>query len=106
MIASVKITEKSFGHTQLYKNLQFSIQQGEKLAIIGRNGVGKSTLFNIMSGKDSDFVGDLTFKKGVKIATTRQEHHDIDEMSAVSYVLDELPEYSHLKHIIETYPNH
>ncbi|HSE29379.1 MAG TPA: ABC-F family ATP-binding cassette domain-containing protein [Candidatus Saccharimonadales bacterium] len=106
MIASVKITEKSFGATQLYKNLNFSIQKGEKLAIIGRNGVGKSTLFNIMDGKDGDFVGDLIYKKGIKIATTRQEHHDVDDLTAVAYILQELPEYSRLKHIIETYPAH
>ncbi len=106
MIATIRVADKSFGPTSLYHNLQLTIQKGEKLAIIGRNGVGKSTLFRIMDGSDGDFEGDIIYKKGVVVASTRQEHHDVASQTAVEYILQELPQYARLKHIIETYPAH
>jgi ATPase subunit of ABC transporter with duplicated ATPase domains len=106
MIATIKVTEKSFGPTVLYNDLQLTIQKGEKLALIGRNGVGKSTLFALLTGEDKDFSGELTLRKGTVVASTRQEHHDVAGLTAVSYILGELPEYARLKHVIETYPAH
>ena len=52
MLISVDLSEKSFGHKVLYTDLQFEIQEGEKVGLIGRNGTGKSTLFNIINGDD------------------------------------------------------
>src|SRR5688572_14517788 len=106
MIASIRVTEKSFGPTSLYKNLQLNIQKGEKLALIGRNGVGKTTLFKLLTGDDADFIGEVILRKGTIVASTRQEHHGVDDLTAVEYILQELPEYASLKHIIETYPEH
>lgn len=106
MIATVRVTEKRFGNLSLYKNLNLTIQKGEKVAVIGRNGVGKSTLFHLMAGTDADFDGDIIFRRGTVVASTRQEHHDVDQKTAVEYILQELPEYAKLKHTIETYPGH
>ena len=64
MIADIHITEKSFGPKSLYRNLRFSIQDGEKIGVIGRNGVGKSTLLNILNGDDHDFTGDIVSNSG------------------------------------------
>lgn len=61
MIADITITEKSFGPKSLYKNLRFSIADGEKIGVVGRNGVGKSTLLGILAGTDTDFTGDIIF---------------------------------------------
>ena len=47
MILSVQIDEKSFNNKRLMKGVKFSINEGEKVGIIGRNGIGKSTLFGI-----------------------------------------------------------
>lgn len=106
MIASIRVTDKSFGPTNLYKNLQLNIQKGEKLALIGRNGVGKTTLFKLLTGDDVDFVGEVILRKGTVVASTRQEHHGVENLTAVEYILQELPDYAQLKHIIETYPEH
>lgn len=106
MIASIRVTEKTFGPTTLYKNLQLNIQKGEKLALIGRNGVGKTTLFKLLTSEDTDFVGEVILRRGTVVASTRQEHHGVDDQTAVEYILQELPEYAQLKHIIETYPEH
>lgn len=106
MIASIRVTDKSFGPTSLYKNLQLNIQKGEKLALIGRNGVGKTTLFKLLTGDDADFIGEVILRKGTVVASTRQEHHGVESQTAIEYILQELPSYAQLKHIIETYPEH
>jgi len=106
MIADIRVTDKKFGPKSLYTNLQLSIQKGEKLALIGRNGVGKTTLFHLLTGDDADFIGEVILKRGTVVASTRQEHHGVGDLTAIEYILQELPEYSQLKHVIETYPEH
>jgi len=104
MIADISITEKSFGPKSLYKNLDFSIQDGEKIGVIGRNGVGKSTLLGILNGMDHDFTGDVIYRRGVVTVSSRQEHHGFEKLTVLEYILGDLPEYAELSHIIETYP--
>ena len=86
------------------KNVRFSINDGEKIGIIGRNGVGKSTLFGILNGTDTDFTGDIIYKNGAVVVATQQEYHDVGDKTVLQYVLAGLPEYPKLSHIIETYP--
>lgn len=104
MIADISITEKSFGPKTLINNVRFSIDDREKIGVIGRNGVGKSTLFGILAGTDKDFSGDIIYKRGTVVVATQQEHHDVGETTVLQYVLAGLPEYSKLSHILETYP--
>lgn len=104
MIADVSITEKSFGAKSLYKNLRFSIADDEKIGVIGRNGVGKSTLLGILAGTDTDYTGDVVYRRGVSIVSSRQEHHGHEHKTVLGYILGDLPEYAHLSRIIETYP--
>lgn len=104
MIADISITEKSFGSKNLMQNVKFAIDDGEKIGVIGRNGVGKSTLFGILNGTDVDYTGDVVYKKGVVVVATQQEHHDVGDKTVLQYILQGLPEYSNLSHIIETFP--
>ena len=104
MIADITVTEKSFGPKLLMSGIKFSIDDSEKVGVIGRNGVGKSTLFGILTGTDKDFTGDIIYKRGTVVVATAQEHHDLGEMTVLQYVLAGLPEYSELSRIIETYP--
>ena len=104
MIADVTITEKSFGPKLLMSGIKFSIDDGEKVGVIGRNGVGKSTLFGILAGIDKDFTGEVIFKRGTVVVSTAQEHHDMGDTTVLQYVLQGLPEYSALSHLIETLP--
>lgn len=104
MIADISISEKSFGPKSLMTNVRFSINDGEKIGVIGRNGVGKSTLFGILAGTDKDFSGDIIYKSGVVVVATQQEYHDVGDKTVLQYILGGLPEYPELSHIIETYP--
>ncbi|MFZ1360898.1 MAG: ATP-binding cassette domain-containing protein, partial [Candidatus Saccharimonadales bacterium] len=104
MIADITITEKSFGPKVLMSNIKFSIDDGEKVGVVGRNGIGKSTLFGMIAGIDKDFTGDIIFKRGVTVVSTAQEHHEMGDTTVLQYVLAGLPEYAELSHIIETYP--
>lgn len=104
MIADIHITEKSFGDKTLMKDVKFSVDDGEKVGVVGRNGVGKSTLFGILSGKDADYTGEVIFRRGITVATTAQEHHGLGDQTVMSYILSGLPEYSKLKKIIDEYP--
>ena len=104
MIADIHITEKSFGDKTLMKDVKFSVDDGEKVGVVGRNGVGKSTLFGILSGKDTDYTGEIIFRRGITVATTAQEHHGLGEQTVMTYILSGLPEYSKLKKIIDEYP--
>ncbi len=106
MIAHFQIKDKNFGSKTLYKNLEIRLSAGEKVGLIGRNGTGKTTLLNIISGIDKDFDGDIHIKKGLSLIASRQEHHDFEDENVVEYISADLPEFAELKHIIDTYPEH
>lgn len=105
MLLTVDIAQKTIGNKQLFQDLRFSLDDKEKIAIIGRNGVGKTTLFGMLTGEDTDFSGVISFRNGVRVIATRQEHHDLGGQTAVQYIVENLPEYTKLKQIIDTYPD-
>lgn len=104
MIVDVHITEKSFGPTVLMTGVKFSVDDGEKVGLIGRNGAGKTTLFGILTGADKDFTGSIIFRRGSVVVATAQEHHDVGDITVLEYILSGLPEYARLRHILHTYP--
>ncbi len=105
MLLSVEIAEKSFGHKTLYNDLSFDIQENEKVGFIGRNGTGKSTLLNLITGEDKDFHGKVQIKRGTVLISSRQEHHDHEAKTVLEYIQGDLPEYAYLTKIIDTYPD-
>src|SRR4051812_37886602 len=104
MILGGDITDKSFGHHTLYHDLHFNIAENERIGLIGRNGTGKTTLFSMIAGLDKDYAGNITIKRGSVLTSSRQEHHGYDHLPVLEYILADLPEYTHLHHIITTYP--
>ena len=104
MIADIHITEKSFGDKTLMRDVKFSVDDGEKVGVVGRNGVGKSTLFGILAGTDTDYTGEVIFRRGITVASTAQEHHGLGDQTVLGYILAGLPEYASLKKIIDEYP--
>ena len=105
MIADIHIREKSFGDKSLMSDVKFSIGDGEKIGLVGRNGTGKTTLFGILAGTDTDYTGDVTYRRGLQVVATAQEHHGSGEQAVIEYILEGLPEFPELHHIITTYPD-
>lgn len=106
MIADINITEKSFGPKVLMTGVKFSVDDNEKVGVVGRNGIGKSTLFGILTGADTDYTGEVIFKRGTSVVATAQEHHGVAGQTVMEYILQGLPEYKRLHHILKTYPEH
>ena len=104
MIADIHITEKSFGDKRLMSDVKFSVNDGEKVGLVGRNGVGKATLFGMLAGTDNDYRGSIVFRRGSTIVATAQEHHSLGDVTVLEYILRGLPEYARLRHILTTYP--
>ncbi len=64
---------KSYGITPLFNNISFHISEGDKIALVARNGVGKSTLLRILSGSETPDDGKLWIHKDVTVALFEQD---------------------------------
>jgi len=64
---------KSYGINPLFNNISFHINEGDKIALIARNGVGKSTLLRILAGSETTDEGKLFIHKDVTVALFEQE---------------------------------
>ncbi len=64
---------KSYGINPLFNNITFHINEGEKIALIARNGVGKSTLLKILNGEETADSGKLFISKDVTVALFEQD---------------------------------
>lgn len=96
MILDLNIREKSFGNKSLMKDVVFSVDDSEKVGLIGRNGLGKSTLLHMIAGSDTDFQGEINLRPGKILVGTAQEHSNMGDISLVDYILSGLPEFAKL----------
>ena len=74
-IASIENFSKSYGDNILFEEITFHINQGDKIALIARNGQGKTSLLNILAGLDTQDKGDLWIHKDVQVVYLRQENN-------------------------------
>lgn len=63
---------KSFSSQELFSNLSFKLNPGNRVGLVGRNGSGKSTLFKLILNEESVDDGDIIIPKGYKIGTLKQ----------------------------------
>ncbi|MBQ8464046.1 MAG: ABC-F family ATP-binding cassette domain-containing protein [Prevotella sp.] len=63
---------KSFGALVLFRDISFSIAEGQKVGLIAKNGIGKSTLLSILSGKEGYDSGDIIFRRDLKVGILEQ----------------------------------
>lgn len=63
---------KSFGDKILFENISFGLHEGQQMALLARNGKGKTSLLNILSGKDIADSGNVIFKNDIQIAFLEQ----------------------------------
>ena len=76
MILSIQNITKSYGDNTVLKNINFQMEAGEKIALIGINGAGKTTLLKIIIGEETPDSGNVIFSKDVSFGYLSQ-HQDI-----------------------------
>ncbi|HBZ07319.1 MAG TPA: ABC transporter ATP-binding protein [Massilia sp.] len=72
-VISLTSAQLAFGHVALLDHADFSLEAGERVGLIGRNGTGKSSLLKIISGRSKLDDGLLVMQQGLKIAYVEQE---------------------------------
>jgi ATP-binding cassette subfamily F protein uup len=70
---SVENISKSYGERTLFQNLSFGINKDQKVAFVAKNGTGKTSILNIIAGKDTPDTGQVIQRKGIRIAYLSQE---------------------------------
>lgn len=66
---------KSFGDLVLFEDITFGIAQGQKVGLIAKNGTGKTTLLNIIAGKEDYESGAVVFRNGLRVGYLEQTPH-------------------------------
>jgi len=72
-LLTVENISKSYGELVLFSDISFGINKDQKIALIAKNGSGKTSILNIMAGKDTSETGQVTTRKGIKISFLEQE---------------------------------
>ncbi|MGW9686887.1 ABC-F family ATP-binding cassette domain-containing protein [Flagellimonas sp. 2504JD1-5] len=72
-LLTVENISKSYGELVLFSNISFGINKEQKIALVAKNGSGKTSILNIISGKDNSETGQVTQRKGIQIAFLEQE---------------------------------
>lgn len=70
---SVENISKSYGERVLFENISFGINAGQKIGFVAKNGTGKTSLLNILSGKDAPDDGNVAYRKNLVVAFLSQE---------------------------------
>ena len=71
----VQNLSKSFGALNLFSHISFSIAEGQKVGLIAKNGMGKSTLLSVLAGKEGHDMGDIIFRRDLTIGFLEQSPH-------------------------------
>jgi ABC transport system ATP-binding/permease protein len=83
---SVEGLTKSYGIQPLFQNISFNIEEGDKIALIARNGTGKSTLLKILAGKETPDEGKVWINKEVDVVLFEQDPSFIEDKSVVDNI--------------------
>ena len=78
---------KRYGSREIFQDVAFNIKHQDKIAVLGENGVGKTTLLKIICGLDKDFSGKLEISPSVKIGYFAQE---LDNLNSEATILDDV----------------
>ena len=72
---TVENISKAYGERVLFEDLSFGINKDQKIAFVAKNGSGKTSILNIVAGKDTPDSGQVISRKGIHIAYLSQEHN-------------------------------
>lgn len=83
---------KSFGARQLFHDLNLHVRAGERIALLGANGVGKTTLLKILTGRERPDTGEVRFGSGVKVGYYDQQQEGLSpDKTVLDEVWDDFP---------------
>ena len=71
-ILNAQNISKSYGATPLFRNVAFTVSEGDRIGLIGPNGSGKSTLLQILSGTIDPDSGEVAVRKRVRLSFVHQ----------------------------------
>jgi len=96
------------GSKLLLAGFELRLERDEKVGFLGRNGTGKTTFMNLVTGTDTDFDGEIIIPKNTIFMASSQEHTDLhnDDRTTIEHATSKLPKFSALHRIIMTYPEH
>ena len=97
MIALADKVSKSFGGRTLYSQATLQLNAGERWALVGPNGSGKTTFLKIFMGLEPADEGSVTFAKETTVGYLEQETHLAGEKSALAEVMDSATELRRLE---------
>jgi len=72
-LLSVENIAKAYGENVLFSELSFGINKDQKIALIAKNGTGKTSILNILSGLDTPDEGQVNFRKGIRVSFLDQD---------------------------------
>ncbi|MGK0407554.1 MAG: ATP-binding cassette subfamily F protein uup [Roseivirga sp.] len=84
---SVERVSKSFGARVLFNEISFGLAEGDKAALVAKNGNGKTTLLKILSGTEQPDSGIVSYRKGIKVEFLHQDPELDDEKTILESVL-------------------
>lgn len=93
-VVHLDIKEKSYGDLNIFENTEARVMRGDKIALIGKNGKGKSTLLRMMAGTEP-FEG--TLKDGYQVIKTFYAQHQLESLNLNNTMLEELQQADPLK---------
>lgn len=106
IILDVNKLSKSFGFGELFKNVSFSLNEGETISIVGPNGCGKSTLLKLITGEQRADSGSVFIKKGAKVAYLDQVSADkVDDRKVIDILKEAFTEINNMSATLKYYEN-
>jgi ATPase subunit of ABC transporter with duplicated ATPase domains len=79
---------KSYGEQTLFDDVSFEIEKGERLAIVGSNGSGKSSLLRLLTQKEAPDSGEMVWERGITFADFNQTYAELDLTDTVTHAVN------------------
>ena len=81
---SVNQLSMQLGHRVLYTDVNLLLQKGHRYGLVGANGVGKTTLLQILSGLETPSEGEVVLTKSAKLGLLQQDHYHFSVMTILN----------------------
>ncbi len=98
---SVSNIAKSYNARYLFKGVSFNVGMGDRIAVIGQNGTGKTTLFEIIAGTISPDTGNIAVRRGTTIGYLRQDIDHASPRRLLEEIIQASPDIKKMEHKVE-----